>query len=362
MKATKILIIEDEILIARELEMTLHDLGYCVAGIAADGETALAKVAETLPDLVLMDIVLPGDTDGIETAEQIRRRFQIPVVFLTAYADAATLQRAKITEPFGYVLKPFQPQELNTAIQIALVRQQSEQLKLDTLRSNISASLPHEINTQLHNILGFTAVGLRYYDAMSKTELQETLECIQSAALKLERVCQNFLLYTKLELLAASPASAAQLRHAKTPSTADVIAYSAHKLARLHQRTSDLGLDLPDARVQMAEGYLCKIVEELLDNAFRFSDPETAVWISSDTREGYFYLTIRDSGQGMSPTQIAQIGAYMQFDRNRLEQQGLGLGLALVQRLVVLHGGQFWIESTPGQGTQVMLTLPTACS
>lgn len=358
MATVKILITEDEILIAREIEMILQALGYVVTGIAADSQTALEQVAATQPDLVLMDIVIPGEIDGIETADQIRTHFQIPVIFLTAYADADTLKRAKITEPFGYLLKPFQSRELDTAIQIALTRHQAEQFKLNKLRYNISNSLPHEINTPLHNILGFTDLMLRYYDSMSKVEALETLQCIRSAATDLEEVCQNFLLHTRLELMATNPTKLAELQQAQTDSTFDLIHSCAEDKAKKFDRTTDLKLELRDLPVQMAEVYLIKIVEELLDNAFRFSKPDTLIQIISYANDQKFCLSISDHGRGMTLAQIAQSGAYMQFDRATFEQQGLGLGLALVQRLTQLHGGCCLIDSTVGEGTTVTVQLP----
>ena len=120
MTKVNILIVEDEGIIARDVKHTLEELGYSVPAIAFSGEEAIKKAGEILPDLVLMDIVLRGAIDGVKAAEQIRARFNIPVVFLTAYADDDTLQRAKITAPFGYLLKPFREKELYAAIEIAL--------------------------------------------------------------------------------------------------------------------------------------------------------------------------------------------------------------------------------------------------
>lgn len=130
MVSTNILIVEDERIVALDIKSSLESLGYTVTGIVASGEAALAKVAESQPDLVLMDINLKGDMDGVETAEQIRAHFSIPVIYLTAYADNNTLQRAKLTEPFGYILKPFEEKELNISIEMALYKHQKErQLK-----------------------------------------------------------------------------------------------------------------------------------------------------------------------------------------------------------------------------------------
>ncbi len=142
MTNSQILIVEDEGIIAKDIQNTLEGLGYAVPAIASSGEGAIKKAAEALPDLVLMDIVLEGHMDGVEAAEQIRDRLDIPVVYLTAYADNKTLQRAKVTEPYGYILKPFSERELYTTIEMALYKhkmekklRESEQWLATTLKS-----------------------------------------------------------------------------------------------------------------------------------------------------------------------------------------------------------------------------------
>ncbi|MBN2201582.1 response regulator [bacterium] len=127
MKETRILVVEDEVIIAMEIRDRLGKLGYTVTGVAPSGEEAIRKMTETHPDLVLMDIMLEGPMDGVETAERIRAAHDVPVIFLTAYSDSTTLERAKISEPFGYILKPFDERELHTTIEIALYRHQMEQ-------------------------------------------------------------------------------------------------------------------------------------------------------------------------------------------------------------------------------------------
>jgi PAS domain S-box-containing protein len=122
----KIFIVEDESIVAMEMTERLTHLGYEVIGHAKSGQQALKRVGQSVPDLVLMDILLKGDMDGIQTTEQIRSRFDIPVVYVTAHADAATLERAKITQPFGYIIKPFNERELHTTIEIALYKHQME--------------------------------------------------------------------------------------------------------------------------------------------------------------------------------------------------------------------------------------------
>ena len=142
MPGEKVLIVEDEGIVARETEYRLKDLGYNVCGLAASGAEALKKAERDLPDVVLMDIMLKGEMDGIETAGQIKTKHNIPVVYVTAHADETTLQRAKRTEPMGYLLKPFNERELHAAIEIALYKHKMdntlkdrEQLLGTTLKS-----------------------------------------------------------------------------------------------------------------------------------------------------------------------------------------------------------------------------------
>lgn len=124
--APGILIVDDEIIIARDLEVRLGNLGYDIRGIACSGEEAIRLAEKTQPNLVLMDIVLKGDMDGIEAAAEISKRWGFPVIYLSAYADEATLKRARITEPFGYLVKPFSERELRANIEMALYKHESE--------------------------------------------------------------------------------------------------------------------------------------------------------------------------------------------------------------------------------------------
>ncbi|MBK1990209.1 response regulator [Sphaerospermopsis aphanizomenoides BCCUSP55] len=126
MEQAKILVVEDEIIVARTISSQLHQLGYIITGTASSGKAALAKALETQPELVLMDIILKGEIDGITTAANIREQLDIPIIFLTAHSDDQTIERAKITQPFGYVVKPFTVTDLRIAIEIALSQHKLE--------------------------------------------------------------------------------------------------------------------------------------------------------------------------------------------------------------------------------------------
>ncbi len=126
MADTSVMLVEDEIIVAADVKNRLENMGYSVLGIFDTGEEAIEKAGELKPNLVLMDIVLKGEMDGIDAAQKIRELYDIPIIYLTAYSDEKTLERAKVTEPFGYVLKPFEDREIQSAIEMAIYKHQME--------------------------------------------------------------------------------------------------------------------------------------------------------------------------------------------------------------------------------------------
>lgn len=138
MAREKVLVVEDEYIVGKNIQMGLQGLDYHVPHIATSGETAIELIENEHPDVVLMDIVLRGGMDGIETARAIRSRADIPVIFLTAYTDEAILERAKMSEPYGYIVKPFEQRELHSAIQVALYRHGMEQKYKESEESYLS--------------------------------------------------------------------------------------------------------------------------------------------------------------------------------------------------------------------------------
>jgi len=175
----KILIVEDEIIVARQLANSLKKLGYEVVAIATSGEEGIEKTAETEPDLVLMDIVMPGEIDGIDAAQEIRHRFSIPVVFLTAYADQETVSRAAMTDPFGYILKPFQPKDLYATIQVSLRKHQVEtelkaaQQKAEAeteQKSELVSIAAHEFRTPLNAIKNLAQLLAFYSEKLTEAK------------------------------------------------------------------------------------------------------------------------------------------------------------------------------------------------
>lgn len=126
MEKLNIFIVEDESIVAKDIQNNLIKLGYNVLGIANNGNDAIEQIKNLNPDVVLMDIMIKGDLTGIEVAEQIKKFVNVPVIFLTAYADESTLSRAKVTEPYGYILKPFKEIDLHSTIEMAVYKHQKD--------------------------------------------------------------------------------------------------------------------------------------------------------------------------------------------------------------------------------------------
>ncbi|MBX2978590.1 MAG: response regulator [Flavobacteriales bacterium] len=126
MPQTNVLVVEDESIVSKDIQNSLKKLGYTVVGAANTGETAVKLALEHMPDIILMDIMLKGEMNGIEAAETIRKEANIPVIFLTAYADESTLDKAKVTQPYGYIIKPFKEIDIHTSIEMALYKHKKE--------------------------------------------------------------------------------------------------------------------------------------------------------------------------------------------------------------------------------------------
>ena len=177
MPEIKILIVEDEAIVAEDIRNSLQSLGYIIVAVVSSGEEAVAKIEEDRPALVLMDIVLKGDMDGIEAASQIHSRFNIPVIYLTAFTDEKTIERAKLTEPFGYIVKPFEDRELHSTIEMALYKYKMEsklkenESRLSTILKSIGDAVvvtDAEGSIQFMNDIAYSLTGWKHGEAIGK--------------------------------------------------------------------------------------------------------------------------------------------------------------------------------------------------
>ncbi|RPJ03078.1 MAG: ATP-binding protein, partial [Chloroflexi bacterium] len=196
------------------------------------------------------------------------------------------------------------------------------------------------------------------YNELKPEEIYNVAQHILRSGKRLERVLENYLVYAQLEILGTDPLELDALRNHVVGNTAQIITEQAKTKAEEAERVDDLRMSVQNIALQISEGDLQKIVDELTDNAFKFSKPGQPVTISTHRELDRFTLSFRDEGRGMTPDQIQNVGAYMQFGRMLHEQQGLGLGLIIARRLVELHNAKLDIRSEPEHGTSVNVTFP----
>jgi signal transduction histidine kinase len=186
-------------------------------------------------------------------------------------------------------------------------------------------------------------------------------QVIAESGRRLHRLIENFLIYAQIEILKADSQKVAALRAGRTIAPQALVTEHAQQQAEQANRATNLALgDIANQSVAMAENYLSKIVDELVQNAFKFSEAGQTVNVSFVSNREAMVLTVTDFGRGFDTEHITKIGAYMQFERKMHEQQGLGLGLTIAQRLAEIHGGSLAIESQPSNGTSVTVKIPLA--
>ncbi|NWJ47199.1 MAG: response regulator [Chloroflexi bacterium] len=361
----KIVVIEDEEPVRMNLQLLLESEEFEVYS-AADGEEGLKEIASRKPDLVICDMMMPV-VEGYEVLKRMRREESyrnIPFIFLTARTDKNSMRQGMELGADDYITKPFTMKEILNAVNIRLekvelIEKDTEQ-KMNELRLSMVNSLPHEFITPLSSIIGYSDMLISSKGSIREEVKQEMLESIYYNALRLNRLTQNFLLLAELEILSTDKNKLKALRAEITEFAEEIILGVASSKARSFERSSDLQLDLGQFSITapLASAYLAKITEELVDNAFRYSEVNQKVYVTARIQNGNFVMNITDDGRGLTQEQIAKIGIFIQFERKRYEQQGMGQGLSLVKRIVELHGGEFSVSSVPEKMTVARVLIP----
>ena len=396
MNSIKILVVEDEIIVAEDIAGRLKKLGYSVTATVASGEEALEKVAENQPDLVLMDIVLKGEMDGVTAAEKIRSQVNVPTIFLTAYADDKTLQRAKLTDPFGYIIKPFQQNDLRVAIEIALHRHEIEAKMRSALKDSEAAResveeksqrqnqyismAAHELRNPLNTIL-ISAELLKIDRTRNSDESQvKTIRLVHSATQKMNQLIDDMLFMGRAESgkLKCHPLPINLVEYCQDLLDQLQLGNEAkHKLILIPSSVTSAMLD---------QQLLHCIISNLIVNAIKYSPNGGKVTLeleyclaSEGDKEAMFCLSpqylfanskfknnncslliirIRDEGMGIPETELGKIFEMFYRCKNTEKIKGNGLGLTIVKKAVDLQGGAIACESKIGVGTTFTVALP----
>jgi signal transduction histidine kinase len=387
----RVLIVEDEGLIALAMRKTLAEQGYDVVAIAATESEAVAVALHERPDIVLMDIHLKGPSDGVAAATEIRRQLDVPIVFLTAYADGETLDRAKAATPHGYLVKPVNGSELRATIEMALHRHRAERETRDQLRllrelqarapvgdldtaerqielqvalrtaelvaenaelEAFAAAVAHDLQAPLRGIDGFSAALSEDAGPVLDDEARGHLQRIRSSTHRMRGLIEG--------LLELSRAGRAALAIAPV----DVSAATAAVIADLRARDPERRVDVhiaPGIRVFGDAQLVRAALDNVVGNAWKFTARAAQATIEvtaiNDTAPGF---AVRDNGAGFDMAYASRLFRPFQRLHGATDFEGTGIGLATVERIVRRHGGRIWCDAAPDRGATFSLVFAPA--
>ncbi|MDB6113698.1 MAG: His Kinase (Phospho-acceptor) protein [Lacunisphaera sp.] len=359
--AWKILVIEDDPNWRSLIELHFEEGGHQVLS-AADGLAGLALAVEK-PDVILCDIDLPR-LNGFGVLEALRQQpalRDIPFIFLTGKSNRADQRKGMVRGADDYITKPFQHAELVEAITAVLAKRAAlaEQLRRHTEEHQRELAAPwgHELLTPLNGILGAAALLESEYASISRPELREMASSIRISAERQLSLARKLMQHFQLEQLTdnnwSDPGAAVDAGNA--------VEDEALSAAKRASRSTDLHVVCAPAVVRISTGWLQSAVAELVDNAFKFSPGGAGVTVTGREEGRLYRIEVIDRGPGMSPAERGGIAAFTQFGRARREQQGMGLGLSIVQKIAALHRGSLQFEPGPdGLGLHAVLKLPLA--
>lgn len=371
-KAPSILVVEDESIVAMDMERRLRGLGYHVVGRVLTGKDAVQQDDLLHPDIVLMDIHLKGDMDGIEASTYIRSKRDVPIIYITAYSDDKTLERAKATQPYGYILKPFQEREIHSVIEMALYKHHAEtELKRAKreaeeglrARNEFLANMSHEFRTPINSILGMATLAKERSDS---SEVGEYLDLLIESGKGLLDMVSSVLDYAKIE----SDRFKLVMSNLNVSSMVKKIRERfAYQIA---QSDVDFSITVAPGVPKLLwcdEEKYYQIILNLVSNALKFtSRGEVSVTISAgekiDQAGGSLLLKVVDTGVGIAKDQQDHIfRAFTQVDGSATRTfGGTGLGLTIVKQFVDQVGGSIELTSDTGKGTEVVVKLPVRIS
>lgn len=354
----KILAVEDSVEMLSNITTILTLNGFSVI-TAKDGLEGLNKAKSTCPDIIISDIMMPV-MDGYEMLNALRENETLqttPLIFLTAKVDRRDLREGMVRGADDYITKPFKSSELLEAIETQLRKKELIKAKYDEIAENISSYIPHELRTPLIAIMGYTDLLLSDMKAWDEEAITNMLSNVKKASGRLYKTIEKFIRYSEIELLLANKPKK-EIDESQEISTKDNISLVAQKISNNYFRPEDLIVSLSDSRLRMEEEHFQILLEELLDNAFKFSNKNEHVEIKDIPGVNSLTLEITNQGRGMSQSEIEKINPFIQHNRKHFAQTGNGLGLVTAVKLSKLYDINVELQSEKNKYFSVRLSFP----
>lgn len=363
---TTVLLIEDEENLREFIADSLELFDYKVLR-ASNGKEGIALAHSDAPDIILCDISLPG-MDGygvLKALHESPQTIAIPFIFLTARTERDDIRKGMAMGADDYITKPFGIDELIASITARLTKHKDSRREIEDIRKQLTVSIPHEFITPLNSVLGFCQLilwTLEDGEQIPPNELEDYVLQIQEGGKRLLHLTQNYVMHAELNVLTSSPREQRIAHDTTSIITQSIIEQYLNDIPYYKERSQDCIVEIEQASIAISDLYVRKLVSELASNAMKFSPFNTPIAIKGSIMPSHthYTLTFHDEGRGMSEDQIKKIGAFVQFERHRYEQQGAGLGLIICKQITEISDGTLHIESHIDHGTTVTVTLPIA--
>lgn len=358
----KILIVEDELIVAHNLADNIKELGYEVSGIVKTGEAAINQVINNPPNLILMDIKLQGSMSGIEAARALQD-YDIPIIYLTAFSDTKTLEDATETLAYGYLNKPAKLEDIKSTIALSLAKHQkdqsmkclwNEQKKLNELKSRFVSMISHDLRAPLTHILVSLEILRQYGDELNLSQKSKQFDRMQIAI-------RNMTLQLE-EMLTIDQVESGKLP--LNPVAIDIVKFCQERLdffEIIADNKCELKFDYDRQSLcqYLDEDILQHILNNLLSNAIKYSPEGGEVRLTLTTQPDGVLLEVRDRGIGIPAEDLENL--YSPFERatNVGRIKGTGIGLYIVKQAVECHQGTIEVSSQVGVGTTFRVQLPS---
>ena len=360
-KQNRILVVEDSDDL-RENIISLLELNDYEVIVAENGYDGLQLAIKEVPDLIISDRMMPI-MEGTQMLQELRSNSitaNIPFIFLTAKSSRQDIRDGMNYGADDYLPKPFEAPELLNAVNTRLQKKNKSDEVLDKVYKNISQSIPHELRTPLVSIQGFTNIILDEIETIDRDTIKDMCVMIKNSSIRLHRTIEKFILFTEAELMLKDRKNYSSLAAGTTQIDMVLIQLQAHNKNQFTDSAHNFEIKTKTCVVNIWQEHFKIILNELIDNAVKFSFPSKPIEIYSTEDAETYSLVIKNYGRGMSEEEIKNASPFIQHNRSYYEQQGNGLGLAIVQRIGEFYNVDFNIRSEKDSYLEATLTFRKA--
>ena len=369
----KILIVEDESIVAFDLKRLLLAMNYEVMDIVTSGEKAIKIAIGEKPDLIIMDIMLNGAITGVVAAGRIKEKTNIPVIYLTAYADTETLKNAKITQPYGYILKPFDEKVLISTIEMAIYKSRMEAKLIESERNHrLLAGELEDLNEKkdqfysiisfylrdpLDAVIGFSEILKNEYKELSSEDFQLFISSLYLSSRQVYSLLNNLIQFSRIQIKDIDFVPRNLNLHSIVEENTGVLKTMADR-----KSIKVINYVNKDVSIYADNNMINSIFLNLLTNAIKYSHKNGYIEVSVNKENGYAHINIEDKGIGMDKESLDKV-----FELNVKKitpgtdnEMGTGLGLLLTKEFVEKNDGKIEVTSKINEGTNITFTMPLA--